>query len=61
MIMKKIFYKLTGGRPMDKIRFEFDDVVSGEKVYSFVDKLDRKWLATNKWSLFRVKNNNDKH
>ena len=60
--MKKIFYKLADGRPMDKIRFEFNDVVSGEKVYSFIDKFDRKWLATNKWSLFRVKkNNNDKH
>ena len=55
--MKKIFYKLTGGRPMDKIRFEFDDVVSGEKVYSFNDKFDRIWLSTNKWSLFRVKIN----
>ena len=53
--MKKIFYKLTGGRPMTKLQFEFTDVICGEPVYSFVDKLDRKWLATNKWSLFRVK------
>ncbi len=53
-MVKKIFYKLTGGIPMEKLDFAFTDSVSGEMVYHYKDKLGRMWLATGAWASFRV-------
>lgn len=51
----KWFWRLTGGRPMKVLFFQFTDVVDGRPVYSCVDRLGRSWLANGKWSLFRVR------
>lgn len=48
------FWKLLGGRPMVRIDFEFTDHVDGKDVFSFRDRLGRKWLANHAWALFRV-------
>ena len=40
---------------MCKIGYVFTDRVSGEPVYLFADKLGRAWLATGRWSMFRVR------
>lgn len=50
----KLLYKLTGGRPMVRERFAFTDIVSGDKIYHFTDRLGRRWIATSPWALFRV-------
>ena len=39
---------------MNKLVVCFTDVVSNEPVYLFKDKYNRYWLASGKWSLFRV-------
>ena len=46
--------RLTGGRPMILTGFAFTDVISGESVNYYVDRLGRHWMATGAWSLFRV-------
>lgn len=40
---------------MKFINHLFVDHVSGENVCLFEDKFGRKYMAENKWSLFRVK------
>lgn len=55
----KLFYWLTGGRPMTIIRQLFVDVVVNKDVYIVQDKFGRKWLAHGKWSLFRVRYNRE--
>ena len=52
--MSKLFYKLTGGRPMRAQGLAFVDRVSGKSVYRFVDGLGREWLAEHRWAPFRV-------
>lgn len=52
--MSNILRWLTGGRPMTKVCFMFTDVVSGEPVYRFEDTYGRAWMATHRWSFFRV-------
>jgi hypothetical protein len=32
----------------------FRDVVSGQMVNYYVDRMGRNWMAEHKWSLFRV-------
>lgn len=49
------FFKLTGGRPMIEEGYAFTDVVSGEGVYYFRDRMGRKWLANGPWFGLRVK------
>jgi hypothetical protein len=51
----KWLWKLTGGRPMIFIRFQFTDIVVGMPVNSYMDRLGRYWLANHSWSLFRVR------
>lgn len=46
--------KLTGGRPMKLIGFEFTDVVVNRPVFSWRDRMGRCWLAHGPWSLFRL-------
>jgi hypothetical protein len=53
--MDAILAKLLGGRPMRLVRYAFTDVISGEQVNFYLDRLGRPWLATSPWSLFRVK------
>lgn len=52
--MVGIILRLTGGRPMIEEGFAFTDVVSGESVRYYLDRLGRRWLATSAWALFRV-------
>jgi hypothetical protein len=50
----KLFYMLTGGRPMKRIRHAFTDIVVGKPVYEFKDRFGRRFLAYNCWAWFRV-------
>lgn len=52
--MIKLFWKLTGGRPMRQMGHRFIDRVSGKSVYAWEDKLGRTYLAEGPWSWFRV-------
>lgn len=51
----KLFWCLTGGRPMKQLDYRFTDQVSGESVYRWQDKLGRLWLATPGDIFFRVR------
>ena len=53
--MKKLFYRLTGGRPMKKVCYAFTDVGNNRAVHYYVDRLGRSWLAQGAWASFRVK------
>ena len=46
--------KLLGGRPMRRESLAFVDRCSGASVSYYVDTLGRRWLAENRWALFRV-------
>lgn len=54
--MKRLFFKLTGGRPMIRGDCLFVDVVNGREVWAYTDRLGRSWMAQGffGWSLFRV-------
>lgn len=53
--ISKLFFSLTGGRPMIDEGGRFTDVVSGKSVRRYRDRFGRKWLCdSGKWSLFRV-------
>lgn len=47
-------WRLTGGRPMRYMRSSFTDIISGEAVSFYEDRLGRIWLATGPWAWFRV-------
>lgn len=49
-----MFRKLLGGRPMRRESTAFVDRVSGATVGYYIDTLGRRWMAENRWSLFRV-------
>ena len=53
--LSKLFYKLSGGRPMNILSHYFTDAVTGEPVYRCRDKFGRRWMANGKWSWFRVR------
>lgn len=53
-IFKFLFYKITGGRPMIYQRDLFWDFIGQEEVKLYSDVFDREWMATTKWSIFRV-------
>jgi len=54
--MKKLFYFLTGGRPMTLSSVPgFRDIVVNEMVFYFRDYYGRLWMAGSRWSWFRVK------
>lgn len=57
--MFKLIMKITGGRPMKYIGFAFTDIVDGSKVSYYRDYFGTIWMASSKWSLFRVKANGD--
>lgn len=53
--MRKLFYRLTHGRPMICFCWAFTDTVSHKPVYLWADRFGRYWLAEKAWSLFRVR------
>lgn len=55
----KTFYRLTGGRPMEKECSAFWDPISQESVFYFKDRLRNvRYMATHKWARFRVEAGN---
>ena len=50
----KLLKSLLGGRPMRRESFAFRDQCSGASVNYYIDSLGRRWMAENRWSLFRV-------
>ncbi len=52
--MKRLFYRLTGGRPMVRGRFRFHNSFNGKAVYEYRDAYGREWLATSAWDYLRV-------
>ena len=55
--MIRFLLRLLGGRPMIDQGFAFTDVVSGQAVRYYIDRLGRHWMANGSWSLFRVERN----
>lgn len=53
-MIRKLLNYLLNGRPMTKLVFCFTDIVTGERVYLFVDGYKRYWLATSPWARFRM-------
>jgi hypothetical protein len=45
---------ISGGRPMQFIKYHFTDSVSGRDVNLYRDKFGKIWMAENRWGLFRV-------
>jgi hypothetical protein len=52
--LHRLFYRLTGGRPMRRLGYGFIDRVSGETVSYYIDAFGRCWMATSRWGWFRV-------
>lgn len=52
--MTHLLAVLLGGRPMTREGFAFVDEVSHETVHYYRDRFGRQWLATGRWSWFRV-------
>ena len=50
----RLFYTITGGRPMTRLEGAFTDRVSGEPVSYYRDAFGRRWLANDDYSFFRV-------
>jgi hypothetical protein len=56
--LSKLFYRITGGRPMTRECSIFFDSVAGKQVFYFRDRLRNvRYMATHKWAKFRVKAN----
>jgi len=56
--LEKIFFNLTGGRPMIDCGLAFIDTLSNKSVRYYKDHFGRQWMAEDgEWSLFRVKRN----
>lgn len=53
-MIKRLFFWLSGGRPMRYEGFNFTDIVVGKPVNNYTDRLGRKWMAHGAWSWFRV-------
>lgn len=54
-MIRALVAALTGGRPMTEEEFcAFVDTVTGEYVNGYRDLWGRRWLATGRWSLFRI-------
>lgn len=58
IMLKKILYTLTGGRPMTCIEYYFDDRKAKRPVYRYQDRLGRYWMAHSKWAKHRVESTN---
>jgi hypothetical protein len=57
--LTKIFFRVTGGRPMKRECSAFYDGISQESVYYFRDRLRNvRYMANHKWSIFRVEAGN---
>lgn len=54
-IIKRLFYRITGGRPMIYWGYRFTDTVAGRRVNLYLDRRDGSyWLAYTRWSMFRM-------
>ncbi|MER9652509.1 hypothetical protein NKJ26_03190 [Mesorhizobium sp. M0152] len=53
-MLRKFLFWIAGDRPMRRIGTAFIDRVTGEPVHYFVDEYGSLWLATHRWSLFRI-------
>ena len=53
MMDQKWWHYLTGGRPMRFITFMFIDEWD-RRINYYIDAFDRRWMATSRWSNFRV-------
>ena len=58
IMLKKTFFKLTGGRPMTCIEYYFHDNKTQRPVYRFQDGLGRYWMAHTKWATHRIESVN---
>jgi len=55
-MIKDLFFKITGGRPMIDKGPAFKGMISRDYFHYFVDRLGRHWITCNgPWSLFRAK------
>ena len=54
LMRQKWLWRLTGGRPMFRGKLLFTDVVNGNAVYCYTDRLGRTWMAQRGFHLFRV-------
>jgi len=57
-MLKTAFFRLTGGRPMNRLEYYFQDPAKEKPVYRFQDGLGRFWMAHSRWSIRRVKSLN---
>jgi hypothetical protein len=46
--------KLLNGRPMKLEGPAFRDFIGNEQVNYYIDRCNRRWMATNHWGWFRV-------
>jgi len=58
-VLARLFFLLSGGRPMERDRteyaIEFLDGISGEMVRCWVDRdRGRRWMALGPWSGYRI-------
>ena len=54
-MIARLFYRLTGGRPMHYEGPAFRDIVSGRYVTYYRCRLGVRYMAENPWALFRVR------
>lgn len=52
--------RLTRGRPMERVRYAFPDVLTGRRVHYYRDEFGRLFMATSRWGLFRVRCTDDR-
>ena len=52
--VKRLFAYITGGRPMKRLSYQFQDHITGKCVYRYEDYYGRIWMATSRWALLRV-------
>ena len=58
-MLKKIFFSMTGGRPMKEVEFYFNDKATQLPVYRYEDQFGRFWMANSKWSKERMPSVNE--
>ena len=54
--LKKIKMLMTGGRPMIQLGYAYTELLSGKRLYDYIDNYGRLWIAPSKWSWWRLKN-----
>ena len=54
-MMRTLWMRLTGGRPMTKEIYAFRDVVAHKSIFIWRDFYGRYWMANTRWGWFRVR------